>query len=250
METEYHYVEDSKYTIVFVHGILGSPYRFKDLFPLVPNDFSYVKVVLDGHGKKAKDFSKTSLKKWENQISSLLSELKEKNQKVIYVGHSMGCLLGMMESLKKDTNIDVLFMLNVPLRAKLGFMTIKQCLKCAFGNPKNFDAMTHNFIDNCSIEISHNPFVYIGWVPRFFDLFKLMKKTRGKIQDVTTRCICFHSGRDELVRQKALKDLKRNPYFEIHVQEKSGHYYLLDKDTKEMQDCFSDILKKAADSSL
>ena len=40
METEYHLKKDSKITIVFVHGIIGSPVRFKDLFPLVTEDIS------------------------------------------------------------------------------------------------------------------------------------------------------------------------------------------------------------------
>ena len=57
MKSEYIEVKDSKYTIIFVHGIIGSPVRFNDLYPLISNNFSYIKVVLDGHGKKAKDFS-------------------------------------------------------------------------------------------------------------------------------------------------------------------------------------------------
>ena len=106
METETRFVENSKYTIVFVHGIIGSPFRFHDLYPFVPSDFSLIKVVLDGHGKKAKDFSHTSLKKWRDQIHSLLDDLRKKKQKVIFVGHSMGCLLGMEESLKPDNVIE------------------------------------------------------------------------------------------------------------------------------------------------
>ena len=82
MKSEYIEVKDSKYTIIFVHGIIGSPVRFNDLYPLISDNFSYVKVVLDGHGKKAKDFSKTSLIKWEKQISDLLDSLKNKSQEI------------------------------------------------------------------------------------------------------------------------------------------------------------------------
>lgn len=101
MKSEYIEVKDSKYTIIFVHGIIGSPVRFNDLYPLISNNFSYVKVVLDGHGKKAKDFSKTSLIKWENQISDILFSLKNKNQKVIFVGHSMGVFVWIVRKFKK-----------------------------------------------------------------------------------------------------------------------------------------------------
>lgn len=238
MDTEYNIVENSHTTVVFVHGIVGSPYRFKDFFEYVPKDVSYIKVVLDGHGKKAKDFSHTSLKKWKSQIHSILLPLKEKNQRIIYVGHSMGCLLGILESINDKTLLDTLFLLNVPLRAKVTFMTIKQCMKCAFGNPKNYDEMTHCFKDNCCIEISKNPFSYIGWPKRFIDLFRLMKETRKVITNIKTPCICFHSGKDELVQQRTLKYLKKNPSLEIHVQKNAGHYYLNKEDTKEVIDRF------------
>ena len=50
--------------------------------------------------------------------------------------------------------------------------------------------------------------------------------------------ICFHSEKDELVRQKALKDLKRNPSFDIHVLKDSGHYYLPEPSLNEMKEEF------------
>ena len=244
MKSEYIEVKDSKYTIIFVHGIIGSPVRFNDLYPLIGDNFSYVKVVLDGHGKKAKDFSKTSLIKWEKQISDLLDSLKNKNQKVIFVGHSMGCLFGLLESLKNDNIIEQLFLLNVPLRPKVGLVTIKECFKCAFVNPKYHNEMTKVLIENTSVEVSKNPFVYLGWIPRFFDLFKEIKRTRKLIDKIKTPCICFHCLKDELVRNKALNDLKKNKDFEIHVLNNSGHYYLVDEEKEELKNRFSQMLNE------
>lgn len=242
MDTEYFMKENSRYTILFVHGIIGSPSRFKDFYPLIPDGFSYIKVVLDGHGKKASDFSKTSLEKWENQIQFILDMLKEKNQKVIYVGHSLGCLFGLTQSLKKDSIICNLFLLNVPLRPKLSFMTVKECLKCTFTKPEHYDEMTKVLADNCCIELSKNPFVYLGWIPRFLDLFRKVKETRKIIAQVDTPCFCFHSGKDELVRKKALEDLRKNPKLDIHVQKNAGHYYLPPDELKEAMGCFSKLL--------
>ena len=233
METEYHLKKDSKITIVFVHGIIGSPVRFKDLFPLVPEDISSIEVVLDGHGKEAKDFGKTNRKKWEEQVHNILVEQKEKHQKILYVGHSMGCLFGMRESLL--SLVDYLFLLNVPTRPKLGYTTIKECLKCAFGKEENYDFLTPIFLENCSIQMTKNPFIYLTWIPRFFDLFKEIKLTKKIIPEVKVPTICFHSEKDELVRQKALKDLKRNPSFDIHVLKDSGHYYLPEPSLNEMK---------------
>jgi pimeloyl-ACP methyl ester carboxylesterase len=63
------------------------------------------------YGGKVRDFSHTSLKKWKDQIHATLLELYKRNQKVIYVGHSMGCLLGMMESIDHPEMIDTLFLM-------------------------------------------------------------------------------------------------------------------------------------------
>ena len=123
-------------------------------------------------------------------------------------------------------------------------MTIKQCSKCAFGNPEKYDEMTMCFKDNCCIEISHNPFSYIGWPPRFFDLFRLMKETRKVIEKIKVPCICFHSGKDELVQQRTLKYLKKNASFEIHIQETAGHYYLNKNDTAEVTDRFTSWIQE------
>ena len=81
METEYVFRKNSRYTIVFVHGIIGSPVRFCDFYPLIPDSFSYVKVVLDGHGKKARDFSHTSLKKWKTRFYPCLPHSRREDRK-------------------------------------------------------------------------------------------------------------------------------------------------------------------------
>ena len=117
----------------------------------------------------------------KTQIHSILQSCKERNQKVIYVGHSLGCLLGLPESLEEETCIDSRFLLNVPLHAKLGFTTIKQCMKCAFGKEENHTEMTHSFKGSCSIGISKNLFSYIGWLPGFMDLFRIMNETKRRL---------------------------------------------------------------------
>ena len=163
----------------------------------------------------------------------MLLELKEKGQKVFYVGHSMGCLFGLRESL--NGLIDSLFLLNVPMKPKLGFMTIKECLKCAFGKPENYDFMTPIFLENCSISMSKNPFVYLGWIPRFLDLFKEISLTKKILPSVTTENICYHSEKDELVRKSSLKVLKKGPQLDVEVLPGAGHYYL-------PEDCLSKVL--------
>ena len=59
-------VPEAETAVLFIHGIAGTPNHFKDFLPLVPKEFSVYNLLLDGHGGKTEDFSKTSMKKWEN----------------------------------------------------------------------------------------------------------------------------------------------------------------------------------------
>ena len=67
--------DNSNTAILFIHGIVGTPNHFNDFVSLVPESFSAFNLLLDGHGKGVKDFSKTSMKKWETQVDSVVEEL-------------------------------------------------------------------------------------------------------------------------------------------------------------------------------
>ena len=66
--------EDSTTAILFIHGIVGTPNHFNDFIPLIPKTFSVYNMLLDGHGKGVKDFSKTSMEKWKIQVDSVVEK--------------------------------------------------------------------------------------------------------------------------------------------------------------------------------
>ena len=43
----------------------------------MPDSYSVYNIILDGHGKSVGDFAKTNMKKWEKQVNSLRSDIKE-----------------------------------------------------------------------------------------------------------------------------------------------------------------------------
>ncbi len=243
METEYIEKENSKVTVIFVHGILGSPARFKELYDLVPDSFSIMKLVLDGHGKTTKEFHKSSIKKWRKQVHESLLFLKSKKQRIIYVGHSMGTLFGIEESIN-DNLIDSLFLLNVPLKPHMTLSMFNRCLKVTFQNEKKFDDETKLLKENCSIKLTKNVFAYLLWAPRYVELFKEMRHVKYLIPKISHPCICFHSKEDELVSQKTYKYLKENPSIKIFYQENSTHYYNGGEDLAMLRDEFSKLMEK------
>ena len=74
-----------------------------------------------------------------------------------------------------------------------------------------------------------NPLHYIGWIPRFLELFAKIRRTRKIINSLNTPCSVYQSKKDEMVSSKSIKYLKQNSYICVNELENSGHYYY-DKD--------------------
>ena len=92
--------DNSNTAILFIHGIVGTPNHFNDFVSLVPESFSVFNLLLDGHGKGVKDFSKTSMKTWETQVDSVVEELSLTHEKICIVAHSLGTLLAIDQAIK------------------------------------------------------------------------------------------------------------------------------------------------------
>ena len=216
--------DDSTTAILFIHGIVGTPNHFNDFIPLIPNTFSVYNVLLDGHGKGVKDFSKTSMKKWESQVSSVVEQLAATHNQIYVVGHSLGTLLA-IEQAVANKKIAKLFLLAVPLRLSLKPKMFINSLKVYFDKirPDDLEALAAK---KCyGIAKDYNPFHYLGWVPRFFELFAKIRQTRKNIATLNAPCLVYQSGKDEMVSKKSIKYLKQNPYMKVNELRSSGHYY-------------------------
>ncbi len=225
MHREYkRIVERSDKAILFIHGILGTPNHFKHLVPLVPESISVYNILLDGHGKGVKDFSKTSMKKWEEQISIAVSDLAQKHNEIYIVAHSMGCLLA-IEQVVNNPKIKKMFFLAVPLKLFLKPKLFINSLKVYFNrvSPEREELMAAKAC--YGIEDDKNPLYYLGWIPRFLELFSKIRKTRKIIGSVKIPCIACQSSKDEMVSRKAKAILANNPNISVVELKNSGHYY-------------------------
>ncbi len=61
-------IPNSKTSILFIHGILGTPDHFSDFIKEVPPNWSIYNILLIGHGKTVNDFSNAIMDDWKNQI--------------------------------------------------------------------------------------------------------------------------------------------------------------------------------------
>lgn len=222
---EYVKISDHSDTaVLFIHGIVGTPNHFNEFVSLVPASFSVVNLLLDGHGKGVKDFSKTSMKKWEEQVASVVEQLALTHENIYIVAHSLGTLLAIDQAVMNN-KVCRLFLLATPLKLLLKPKMFVNSFKVYLDrvSPEDQEAVAAK---NCyGIEKDQNPFHYIGWIPRFLELFAKIRQTRKKIKHLNTKCCVYQSRKDEMVSKGSIKYLRQNPLITVKQLEKSGHYY-------------------------
>ncbi len=225
-------VQDADVAILFIHGIVGTPNHFKDFVSLVPQSLSVCNLLLDGHGKDPRDFSKSSMAKWEAQVACAVEELAATHREIYVVAHSMGSLLAIEQALK-NKKITKLFLLAVPLKLSIKLKMVTNSLKVFFGRIRTDDKEALAAKECYGIKEDKNPFNYIGWIPRYLELFKKIRCVRGAIDSLQTSCAVFQSANDEMVSAASAEYLKVNPYISVKELKQSGHYYY-DKTDKEL----------------
>ncbi len=225
MHTEYkRTVERANKAVLFVHGIVGTPNHFKSLIPLVPENISVYNILLDGHGKSAKDFANTSMKKWKEQVSLAVEELSENHDCIYVVGHSLGTLLA-IEQAVNCAKITRLFLLAVPLKVSLKPKLFANSLKVYFGriDPQNEELKAA--LECYGVANEKNPLRYIPWIPRFLELFSQIRHIRRTIDLLHTPTVACQSCKDEMVSQKSKAILADNPCISVVELKNSGHFY-------------------------
>lgn len=234
--------ENADVAILFIHGIVGTPNHFNELIKLAPQDFSIYNMLLDGHGKEAKDFAKSSMKKWESQVESTVTELLKNHREIYIVGHSMGTLLG-IEAATKHKEITKLFLLASPLKIALKPKAFTTSMKLYFNKIKPTDYMAKAAQKCYGVSPTKNPFHYLAWLPRMVELLNKSRKTRNTLKKIDAYCVAYQSSLDELVSKKSIKCLKQNPKIIIKELKNSYHYYYDEKDLLFLHNEFKEMLK-------
>lgn len=229
-------VENSRCAVLCVHGILGHPGFFDFLLPLVPHDWSVANILLKGHGGSVKDFSAASMSEWKGQVRVEAEKLRKNHDKLIIVAHSMGTLFAIREAV--EGNADALFLMNTPLKIRVTGRLLSTPFKVLFGNTKKEDKWTQAALAAYGIEYDANPLHYIGWVPRYLELFAEIRSVRKILTNLTVKTQVYLSAQDEMVSPVSEKLFAGYNNVKVKVLPMSGHYYYSDSDTRMLQEEF------------
>ncbi len=230
-------VPEARAAILFVHGIVGTPNHFANFVSLVPGDVSVYNILLDGHGGSVRDFSHTSMQKWERQVRDAVDELTLSHTEVYIVAHSMGTLFAIDRAIENEA-VKGLFLFAVPLKIAPKPRMVSNLCKVYFDKIKPDDAVALAAKRCYGIAQDKNPFHYVGWLPRYFELFAKAEQTRARLSMLQTPTLSYQSARDELVSGKSANMLKQNASVSVVELQNSGHYYYAPNDLSFLFDEF------------
>ncbi len=246
----YKHIKNSNVIVVFIHGFTESPNQFSYLTSLISkNGYSYLNLLLPGHGKTSKDFYKSGYKKWNDYVEEQIKYLEKLYKNIILVGHSMGCLLAINLYLKNKYNIKGIFCINIPFNIRVDFKTFLSATKIVLMPNSIKDDFT-NIIKNRTSVSNRKAFQYIFWIPRYIDLFYLSYKIYFNIKNIKVPIIYLQSYYDGLVSiksaikiRKILKRYKMKKSIVIVLKE-SNHFTYSKKDEEIIKKSLLSLLSK------
>jgi pimeloyl-ACP methyl ester carboxylesterase len=101
---------NAKKTLVLIHGLASNAGYFREIIPLVSNEFRVIVVDLPGYGKSEKGDFPYGIKWYAEQVRKLIKHLELKN--VYLSGHSMGGQIAITYALNWPDELNKLILLS------------------------------------------------------------------------------------------------------------------------------------------
>ncbi len=224
--TEYlKVVENADTAVLFIHGILGSPDRYKPFIEATPVSWTVHNILLDGHGGEMEDFAETSMIKWQTQMVSAIEKLKRNHKKILVVAHSLGTLLTIEAVTKNPDRICGMLLFAPPLDIWMKPSLAVTSAKIVLGKVDESNPAETSLRDANSINTKASPIDYVRTVPRFLELFKEAIDVRNMISKINVPTVAFISEKDELVPPTTKRHLTDNDSIRLVSLPNSMHEY-------------------------
>lgn len=210
--------------VLLLHGIVGTPHHFDDLIPLIPENWSVVNLLLEGHGQGAAEFGAASMDAWKAQVSRELDALLACHERILIVGHSMGTLFAIQSAIDCPEKVVGLFLQAVPLRPYVHPKMTLASAKLMFGADLGDDRLAQALARDSGVELDWKLWEYVLWPARFVELLAECERIRHAVPQLKVPTVAIQSLRDELVSDLSIRDLEKNPFIRVVRMEQAGHF--------------------------
>lgn len=228
--------------VLCIHGIMGTPRHFDRFLSVISDDWDICNILLDGHGGTVRDFTATSMAKWQQQVRDRIVQLSARYENIVILAHSMGTLLAMNAVSAYPEKIRKMVLLAVPLRIAVKPVMVMRALRYACETLRTDDPWESALKDAGSVAADRRLWRYLKTIPRYWELLKLSVCSRR--EEIPVPCMVFQSRKDELVSVKSVQYFASVPYIQCRVLENSGHFYYPPQDIELMLDAIKNFLQE------
>lgn len=210
--------------VLLVHGIQGRPQQLGFLTERLNGDVHVRNVTLPGHGQTVREFRKSNSQQCLDFLRAECLRLREQCEKIVFVGHSMGCLLGLLVEQEQKIFSGMLllccpFYVRPTLRYfRLGFLAA--CTKRQ--TPAVQAAREANGV------YAKHAFSYLTCLHPYLELLRLMRKTRRQPLSLPDETLFCYAQNDEIVSKKSLRHGAQCLHAKTAILPDCGHSYFSD----------------------
>ena len=237
-------MEKSSAAVLFVHGIQGQPKQFRFLIDALPPEAEARAILLPGHGKTARELEAVGRAEWISAVRTETEALLAQGKRVVYVGHSMGCLLGLEVSRQLGHPYAGMLLLCCPFwpsfaaRITEGIRSIGN--KSAEEDPRVTASREGNSV---RVEGFRDQ---LRLFPPYADLLRLMGRARRMRPRAPERIRFFFAGRDEVVSAWSVSLARKWPRASVRVLEGCGHCYFPQPAARILQSSLNELVTEAS----
>ena len=216
--------------VLMVHGIQGSPIQFSFLAKALPTDIMTIGLLLPGHGAGVSQFRRSGQEMWLSSVVNVAREMRSQCSNLIFVGHSMGCLLGLLAEQETPGLFDSMILLCCPFSLRLTFRYLKNNVLSFQKEPVDPYVLATKEANSVSVS---TPFAYIFCLHPYMELLRLIRRVR-KMEFPSAPAYYFFSCRDEIVSPGSAVIAKEYAADRVHFLENCGHQYFTEEAKQEI----------------
>lgn len=213
----------SEEIVLFVHGIQGSPEQFRELAACLPEGIDYVSLLIPGHGGSLRDFRRAGKREWLEYFCGLCGKLRENYEKVFFVGHSLGCLIGIETAASGVICFDGMLLIACPIRIRPSMRYFAMGWRAIVPNASS-DAYVLAAREANSVAVKHPPEL-LTCVKPYAGLVILIAQAGRKIKCLHSRVCMIQPENDEIVSVRSMDVVGEMENAKAVVVPGSGHFF-------------------------
>ena len=233
-------MKDASVAVLFVHGIQGQPKHFQFLIDALPPEIELRAPMLPGHGSNAKAFHAAGRKEWLLALRRETQALLDEGKRVLYVGHSMGCLLGLKISKELGDPYAGMLLLCCPFYPIItgGLRNGLRCYRRVRGRE---DPCVEASRSANSVSIHNVPDI-LRLVRPYAELLQLIREVRHMEPKAPARVRFRFSAADRVVNVKSVPFAGNWPGADIRVLANCSHTFFTEQAKRELKKDLFELL--------